>query len=551
MRSVDRFLTTLVVLAVIAGSLCAEPPVPTQPAVVLVFDASGSMLEKIEGRPRMDIAREAIHSMLATWDPAVPIGLVAYGHRKRGDCADIEVLVAPGPLDKPAFARAIGSLKPQGMTPLADAVITASKILAAGPKGGSIVLLTDGAETCKQDPCRAAAEIAARGVDLKVHVVGFDLSSRELQSVECLTVATGGTLLAANDLPSLVDSMRIAAQTVAAPVEAPKPAAMGKLALRTLATEGSKPLEAFYKIRALDAENPMPQRSSSRTQHELPPGRYHVEAQWGRASVAAELTVSSGKETSHTFVLGAGILVPTAVAGEGGEALGNVLFRVYSADTSLEGGREQVASGPREFKLTAGRYILAGEWGMARAEMEVEVKANEAVRPVLIMNAGFIQASAIPREGDEPLEAVLFRVRRAKGGLEGGQTELGANAKGEFRVNAGVYTVAVEWGAAKTSVEVEVKPNDRVEPVLNLNAGILRVGLVDANNAPVSGLVRVHRRSGLESRLREVTNGRSGSDFRLSAGSYEVTAEIAGAKGSATVSVAAGERTEVSVTLTK
>ncbi|MBU2486351.1 MAG: VWA domain-containing protein, partial [Alphaproteobacteria bacterium] len=55
-------------------------------ATILVFDGSGSMWAELEGRTRIEVAREVLSDYLAGRDMSRPLGVIAYGHRRRGDC---------------------------------------------------------------------------------------------------------------------------------------------------------------------------------------------------------------------------------------------------------------------------------------------------------------------------------------------------------------------------------------------------------------------------------------------------------------------------------
>ena len=68
---------------------------PQRPATMLVLDASGSMWGQIDGKPKIAIAREAVGIMLSGWQGG-DLGLMAYGHNRKGDCNDIEVLQPVG-----------------------------------------------------------------------------------------------------------------------------------------------------------------------------------------------------------------------------------------------------------------------------------------------------------------------------------------------------------------------------------------------------------------------------------------------------------------------
>ncbi len=60
---------------------------------IIVLDASGSMWGQIDGRAKLEIAREALGSVLTGIPAETEIGLMAYGHRSKGDCSDIELVV--------------------------------------------------------------------------------------------------------------------------------------------------------------------------------------------------------------------------------------------------------------------------------------------------------------------------------------------------------------------------------------------------------------------------------------------------------------------------
>ena len=103
MKKIAFTFSALAVAACIALPVSAQPAaaVPAGPGVsMLVLDASGSMWGQIQGRSKIEIAREAVGTMLKTWPRKQQIGLMAYGHRSKGDCADIEMLKAPGVMSR-------------------------------------------------------------------------------------------------------------------------------------------------------------------------------------------------------------------------------------------------------------------------------------------------------------------------------------------------------------------------------------------------------------------------------------------------------------------
>ena len=184
-------------------------------ATLVVLDASGSMWGQIEGRPKLEIARETLAGALAALPAGTEVGLMAYGHRRRGDCGDIELVVPPAAGATDAINAAVRDMKFQGMTPLTESVRRAAVALRHTERAARVVLITDGVETCDADPCALGEELAASGVDFTAHVVGFGLSEQEGRQVACLAENTGGRYLQATDVTALQDALR---QTL---VEAP------------------------------------------------------------------------------------------------------------------------------------------------------------------------------------------------------------------------------------------------------------------------------------------------------------------------------------------
>ena len=165
----------VLLLAVLGLSL----PALASSRAIVILDASGSMWAQIEGKTRIEIARDTLKEVLAGVPAELELGFMAYGHRTKGDCADIELLVPPEAGTADRIIGAAMSLNPRGKTPLSDAVRQAATELRYTEDNATVVLITDGIETCEADPCALATELEAAGVDFTVNVVGFGLSDEE------------------------------------------------------------------------------------------------------------------------------------------------------------------------------------------------------------------------------------------------------------------------------------------------------------------------------------------------------------------------------------
>ena len=191
-----------------------------RPATMLVLDASGSMWGQIGGQPKIAIAREAVGSMLSGWNGG-ELGLMAYGHRRKGDCADIEVLQAIGPDTAAGIRKQVNALNPKGMTPITASVRMAAERLRFTEQKATVILVSDGEETCNADPCALGKELESMGVDFTAHVVGFDIEkgSKAHKQLQCLATNTGGRYLEARNATELNKALG----EVAAAKPAPQP----------------------------------------------------------------------------------------------------------------------------------------------------------------------------------------------------------------------------------------------------------------------------------------------------------------------------------------
>ena len=225
MPKIASALAAALLACTIGGQAQAQPAAPQGPGQsMLVLDASGSMWGQIGGKPKIEIAREAVASMLQSWPASQQLGLMVYGHRSKGNCADIEMLKAPGSVEKAGFQQAVNALQPKGMTPISASVRMAAEQLKFSERKATVILVSDGEETCHADPCALGKELEKLGVDFTAHVVGFDIDKnpKAKAQLQCLASSTGGRYLDAKDAGELNKALREVAQ---APTPAPAPAA--------------------------------------------------------------------------------------------------------------------------------------------------------------------------------------------------------------------------------------------------------------------------------------------------------------------------------------
>lgn len=215
----------------VAGLSLFGFPASADEQAIIVLDASGSMWGQIDGTPKISIARDVLGNVLGKVPSATYLGLMAYGHREKGNCADIELLIAPAPGSAAEITGMAKDISPKGKTPLSDAVRQAAEALKYSENKSSVILITDGLETCNADPCAMARELEATGVDFTAHVVGFGLSAEEGRQVACIAEETGGKYIPADNADGLVEAL---SETVAEVADPPPPAVAAPVAQAAL-----------------------------------------------------------------------------------------------------------------------------------------------------------------------------------------------------------------------------------------------------------------------------------------------------------------------------
>lgn len=194
--------------------------------LLFIVDASNSMWGQIAGTAKIETAKSTLDKLLTEIPVDSNVGLMAYGHRQKDDCKDVELMQPVGPIKLAALKKSLDSLTPTGKTPIANALQQSAAAFSEDTTQRSVVLISDGIETCDGDPCAVAETLAKSGVDVKVHVVGFDISEEDRAQLECIAEKGNGQYFAANSTEGFNDAVSQAvkvAQAEPAPEPEPEP----------------------------------------------------------------------------------------------------------------------------------------------------------------------------------------------------------------------------------------------------------------------------------------------------------------------------------------
>jgi Mg-chelatase subunit ChlD len=185
-------------------------------AVQIVVDASRSMWGQIDGVSKMAIAKETLEEV-SYWLPTdIDLSLRAYGSTsavESNNCADSNLLVSFGELNRDPIRRAIAGLRPTGQTPIAYALNQAGRDFDGLNSDRAIVLVSDGIESCGGDPVMAAHGLREQGII--VHLIGFGMGNaadEDTASLRAVANASGGRYVTASSAEELKAAL---AETVA------------------------------------------------------------------------------------------------------------------------------------------------------------------------------------------------------------------------------------------------------------------------------------------------------------------------------------------------
>lgn len=198
----------------------AAPPDGAAPrdgiAAVVLMDVSGSMADSVPDasgspRPKIDIAREAARTLVGQFaayaashaDEPVHIGLLEFSQRPPSAAREVIPL---SPADPARAAEALAKLRPEGGTPIGEALIAAIHVLdRSGLTRRHLLVVTDGENTDGREPedvMRAVARRSAWG-RLSVYFVAFDVASSRFNAVR----ESGGLVLAAANAKELDETL--------------------------------------------------------------------------------------------------------------------------------------------------------------------------------------------------------------------------------------------------------------------------------------------------------------------------------------------------------
>ena len=286
----------------------------------------------------------------------------------------------------------------------------------------------------------------------------------------------------------------------------------------------------------------------------LAPGRYYVEATFGLARKGQDIEIPAEGMVERTVALDAGTILARGFAMAGGKPLDNMFYALRVADDvgrpDGEVGRSSLSQAT--FHVSAGKYRLSMQHGLANTEIPVVVAAGQEVKAEGVLNSGHIKLTATANAGGPILDNAVFFVYAEDN--TGNARELARSelAEAEFDLPAGHYRVAALWGLARVEQQITVKPGTAVTETLVLDAGTVKMSSVLAgHDAPLDKLLvyKVYATSPDQGASAQAiaTSTKSAPIIFLKSGKYRVESQYGwhNARQTREVDVSAGDTDEL------
>lgn len=546
--TIARLVATLFLSVFLAVAARAEGQ-----RVILVLDASGSMWGKIGDRTKMEIAKDVVGKVIGRWKAEDELGLVAYGHRKKGACDDIETLIEPGALDAGRFMSAVKAISPKGKTPMTQSIRQAAGALKFTEKQATVILVSDGIETCEPDPCAVADELEQTGVGLTVHTVGFGLDDKgAVAQLKCLADKTGGISIIAENADELENALNKTVE--AAPAPPPQPAAPEfNVTGHVVMAEGvelpkpwDQPAWSFtVSSNGQKGEYIRTEYGSSFKANFEKPGEMIATIGTDYAQVEVPAALAAGGTLALEANLNAGIVQFKGMMDEATPlANDGAAWVIARADGTYVGTTYGTA--PKSL-MNAGDYTVKLSEGQAEAQQPFTITAGKTVDVVVTLGAGSARVKGTYSEGGEALPGATTLALNKPAGVSGEKTYITSEYGNDkvFKAAAGDYVVVVSLDYASAEAPFSIASGKETAVNVNLNAGFLSFKAPGASSFEI-----FHAEKALDgSRKRMGAEYGGEMNKAFNAGSYHIVVWGEGSTplGEKDVTITAGQRTEVTL----
>lgn len=436
----------------------------TDSPILFIYDASGSMWGKIGSDYKKDIASEVLSQTIDQLEDEQKIGLIAYGHRVKSDCRDVEEMIDINNRDKSVLKSTIKTINPLGKTPLAYSAEIAIEKIRQTSSSTTIILITDGIESCNGNLCKVIQLAKKEGIEFKLHIVGFGIKEGDIEALKCATKEGDGNYYDAKDANQLSKSLNSALNEK---VDDPAPNHTFHI------TKNGIPIDAWIKLKNIDTGKEI---RGTRTYKDtatafIPTGKYQITVNPLGGSDVAKKTFQFSKSPegpSHTDISFDGGEIEIFVSNNN-EAW-DATIRVYDSNTQKLVAAKRTYGRAATLELNEGIfYIEVLPLNIKGLDLKyrfenVEVVANELVSLNHNYLTGKLSVGVSLNSGELVDAVVKVNNKESNQNITGSRTYTSSSSNpktiiilpGTYEVK--INTLGVHKGITKTEI-LTVVPN--------------------------------------------------------------------------------------------
>ncbi len=174
--------------------------------VLFIVDYSNSMNGRIGYTSKLILTIDSLREILNKIDPSVKIGLRIFGFSENNYtsidmhsnfekeiCFATKLVVPILENNNETILNELNRYSTRGATPIGLSLRQAVKYdFSPDAKLKHIILITDGGETCGDNPCAFIRELMRTRNDIKIDVIGITLQENQYSQLQCLAQSANG-----------------------------------------------------------------------------------------------------------------------------------------------------------------------------------------------------------------------------------------------------------------------------------------------------------------------------------------------------------------------
>ena len=519
---------------------------------LLILDGSGSMWGKIKDGHKVTIARQALSISLAAYNQKLNLGLMAYGHRRRAACNDIEVLKQPSPLNRDQFSKLVKKVKPVGKTPITAALQKALPLLNKTAPNGNIILLTDGPENCRRDPCALVKNTKTNNI--AIHVIAFAMQPKDAKTLHCLAKQTGGQFLTPNNKQQLITALKTALNASSnnlrgstKPELSQNKALPPGLKLTAHLSPTTKALQnglswTITPINNKSTPEPIFESQKPTPFFPLTAGQYRITTQYKGFKSHKQLSLTQGEHKTEKLILNLAEIQMPAAWGQANSrsGFGKLVLEPQHGDDPAS--LITLTNNPERKLLPAGPYkVSAVENGRLHSWL-IQAEAGKTTNLPVWKNTGRLKLNLTDATTNTPLDRPLLHLKKQQTKAGAKNIKLSTAQSPQFDLEAGTYHITIKDGHAQKIIKTEIAQGKTTDLSLSLARAhlTLQMSPPQNNNPPT---IAIHQ-------LRDktmhhlITTSDLNAPLILSPGTYRLTliTEQKQASTSKTIKLKAGDK---------